>query len=475
MNSLEMKERDFQNANQGQPQLFSEASGPPTAQGRLQAMPVGDKAVIVDFDGGSLSSDAGLLLLKEVDEQIGLTASAAAALVDERDDRYTRHSMTELLRQRVFQIAAGYEDGNDSDRLRKDPILKMSAGRLPETGDDLASQPTISRFENAPSRSQLYRMAEVLFEQFTASYAEAPRAIVLDFDDTDTRTYGDQQLTLFNAFYGGYSYMPLHVYEGLSGRLITTLLKPTRLKGAMVRTILRRVARRLREHWPKTRILFRGDSHFASPEVMAYIEETPGVHFVVGLRTNARLKRLAGPVLERARRLWERSEKPKVTLFDSFGYRAGSWKRAYRVIVKVEISAEGANVRFIVTDIEETSGVRLYKEIYCNRARAEGYIKEHKCHLRSDRASCHRFEANQFRLLLHSLAYALYETYRREVLRGTKWARATIDTLRLYLVKIGARIRELKTRIKVELPTACPLQPLLRRNLLMMAQLRRPG
>ena len=468
MNSLSTQERVFHGVNQAQSDLFSDKNEP------LEAAAVGKKPVYVDFSGGALSSDAGLLLLKEVDEQIGLTKAAAAVLSDPRDSRYTAHSTQELLRQCVYQIAAGYEDGNDSNALRFEPIIKMAAGRLPLSGDPLASQPTISRFQNRPSRTQLYRMASCIGEQFIASYDEDPELIVLDFDDTHSQTYGDQQLTLFNAYYNSYCYMPLHVYEGISGKLITTILKPTVMKGPAVLSVLRRLVKRLREEWPQAIIVFRGDSHFTKPEVMDFMESEPNCMHVSGLRANAVLKRLVAQVIEETERLYERGSGKKVERFHSLRYKAGSWSRYRRVIVKVDVGPLGTNVRYVTTDMEKARARSLYQRVYCNRARAENFIKDHKLYLRSDRASCHRFEANQFRLFLHSLAYILFDTLRREVLRGTEWATSTIETLRVKLIKVGARVRELKTRIKIELPTACPLQGTIRRSFLLLAQLR-PG
>jgi hypothetical protein len=468
MNSLATQERVRGGINQAHPALFSDQNEP------LEASAVGNKPVYIDFNGGALSSDAGLLLLKEVDEQLGLTKAAAAVLSDPRDPRYTAHSMQDLLRQCVYQIAAGYEDGNDSNALRFEPIIKMAAGRLPLSGRALASQPTISRFQNRPSRVQLYQMAECIAEQFVASYDEDPELIVLDFDDTDSQTYGDQQLTLFNAYYNSYCYMPLHVYEGISGKLITTILKPSLMKGPAVLSVLRRLVRRLRKEWPRTLIVYRGDSQFAKPEVMDFMEAEPNCMHVSGLTANEVLKRLAAPVIEETERRYERGSASKVERFHSLRYKAASWSRYRRVIVKVDVSDQGTNVRYVVTDMEEAPARSLYQTVYCNRARAENFIKDHKLYLHSDRASCHRFEANQFRLFLHSLAYILFDTLRRDVLRGTEWATSTIETLRLKLIKVGARVRELKTKIKIELPTACPLQGTIRRSYLLLGQLR-PG
>ena len=234
--------------------------------------PVGGKTVALDCDGGRLSSDAGLVLLKDIDEQLGLTRALAAALSDARDARRIRFTSEDLLKQRIFQIAAGYEDANDANTLRHDPIFKLLLDRLPETGAPLASQPTISRFENRVSRTELYRMALVLMDQFIASYDSPPEVIVLDVDDTEDRAHGEQEQIRYDGYYGGYCFMPCHLYEGLSGRLITTILKAKRFSGAQMLAVLKRVVKRLRHAWPDTRVILRGDSHFAYPEVMAWIE-----------------------------------------------------------------------------------------------------------------------------------------------------------------------------------------------------------
>src|SRR6266478_1893751 len=237
----------------------------------LQLAPVGDKVVDLDFDGGRLSSDAGLVLLKDPDEQLGLTRDLAAVLSDPRDPRRVHFTLHDLLKQRVWQMAAGYEDANDSHTLRHDPIFKLLLDRLPETGAPLASQPTIARFENSVSRTELYRMALVLMDQFISSYDSPPEVIVLDVDDTEDRAHGEQEQIRYDGYYGGYCFMPCHLYEGLSGRLITTILKAKRFSSAQMLAVLKRVVKRLRHAWPDTWFIFRGDSHFAYPEVMAWI------------------------------------------------------------------------------------------------------------------------------------------------------------------------------------------------------------
>jgi len=268
----------------------------------LHLAPVGTKAVELDFDGGRLSSDAGIVLRKDIDEQLGLTRHLAAVLSDPRDPRRIHCTQQDLIKQRVFQIAAGYEDANDANTLRDDPIFKLLLDRLPETGAPLASQPTISRFENRVSRPALSRMALVVLEQFITSYASPPQVIVLDVDDTEDPVHGAQAQARYDGYYGGYCFMPLHLYEGLSGRLITTILKAKRFTGAQMLAVLKRLVKRLRHVWPTTLLIVRGDSHFAYPEMMQWIAEQPHMGYVTGLTSNAVLQKLAQEVIEEAKR-----------------------------------------------------------------------------------------------------------------------------------------------------------------------------
>lgn len=458
---------------------------PPTLPARnvglLQQLPsqvttleVQNKSVILNFNGGRLSSDAGALLLREVEEHIGLLREMARIIPDSRDVRYVTHSMSDLVIQRVAQIACGYEDANDCTTLRDDPILKMLAGRYPELDEALASQPTMSRFENSISRTTLYRLARMFADQFIASYAEEPECIILDFDDTDDPVHGSQQLALFNGYYKEQCYLPLHVYEGQSGKLITTILKPgKRCTGPQMLAIVKRLIGHLRAAWPKTVIVFRGDSHFAYPEVMDWIEAQQDVHYLTGLTGNSRLEEAIQPVVERAQRRYARSEKD-VTLFHAFLYQAETWSRPRRVIAKVEVTAKGVNLRFVVTEFRGGTASAIYTEFYCARGEAELYIKDHKLYLKSDRTSCHEFEANHFRLFLHSAAYVLLHTLKTNLLQQSEFATATIKTIQLRLLKIGARIRECKTRIVVELPSQYPLKEVLLRSFQIVTLLRSP-
>jgi hypothetical protein len=418
-----------------------------------------------------LSSDAGVGLLKDIDDQLGLTRALAAVLSDPRDVHRIHFTSADLLKQRVFQIAAGYEDANDANTLRNDPIFKLMLDRLPETGAPLASQPTISRFANRISRTELYRMALVLLKQWIASYASPPSVIVLDVDDTEAPVHGEPEQARDDSYDGGYCFMPLHLYEGLSGRLITTILKAKRFTGTQMLAVLRRLGKYLRHAWPDPHIIFRGDSHFAYPEVMQGIDEQPACHYVTGLTSNAVLQKLARTVVEQAKRAYASSGR-QVPRFHSTRYQAQTWSRARRVVIKVEVREPGVNTRLVVTDMEQARPQVLYQHLYCARGQAENAIKDHKRSRQSDRTACHRFEANQFRLVLHSAAYVLLETVRREGLKTTQWASATMETIQLRLLKLGARVKECKARMTISLPSSCPVAPVLRRSLTLLAYVR---
>lgn len=415
---------------------------------------ISGKKIEADFNGGEVSSDGGILFLREVEREVGLIGRIGEVLRDRRHPGYVKHQFIQLLKQRVFQIICGYEDGDDSDELRHDPVLKMTCERLPDE-KPLASQPTMSRFENGLSRTDLYRIAEVFLDIFIESYEEPPEAIILDIDDTDDPTHGHQQLALFNAFHNNYCYMPIHIYEGKSGKLITTVLRPgKRPTGEQIASILKRVVKKIREAWPEVGVLLRGDSYYSCPAVYEFCEEYE-IKYVFGFKPYKPLKEKAKKLVEEAEKRYAREKQP-VKIFSEFFHQAKSWPQPKRIIVKVEYNALGQNVRFIVTDLEHWNRRFIYATVYCGRGGAELFIKEHKNHLLSDRTSCSRFEANQFRLFLHSAAYVLLHAFRRLHLKGSQWARAQFSTIRLKLIKIGARVRQLKTRIKIHLPTSFP-------------------
>ena len=335
-------------------------------------------------------------------------------------------------------------------------ILKICAEVLPESGNSLSSQPTMSRFENSLSRSEIYKIVVAFVDNFIQSYSEEPAVIILDPDDTNSNTYGAQQLALFNDYYGERCYMPLHIYEGQSGKLIATILKPgRRSKTADVFSILHRIIAHLRKVWKNTIIIVRGDGHFCSKELMSWTAGQDKVHFLTGLTGNKLLNDLARITINSAEKQFKSTGKP-VKRYHSFDYAAGSWSGKQRVIVKVEVSEKGTNIRYVVTDIRCVRTKALYEHGYCARGHMELYIKESKVHLLSDRMSCSRFEANQFRLFMHSAAYVLLHALREKMLQGTEYANATMKTIRLRLIKVAAYVKEIKTRIKIELPKQFP-------------------
>jgi hypothetical protein len=424
---------------------------------------VGGKKVISQFDGGRISSDAGALLLPQAEKHTGIIERFASCLFDHRDERRVDHSYKDLLCQRVFQIACNYEDANDCDTLRTDPVFKIACGRQPEEGMDLGSQPTMCRLENTPSRTVLYRMGLAMIDAFVASYDQAPRALILDMDDTADPTHGAQQMSMFNKYYDTHCYLPLHLYDGLTGKLILTVLRPgKRAKGKEIVAILKRVVKQIRAAWPGVEIILRGDSHFSPPEVQSWADQLDKVNFVLGLGGNKTLLEKGKELMAQAQRLHEQSGE-KVRLFGEFMYRASTWACEQRVIVKAEVSKDGPNPRFVVTSLDSSRASFIYDTAYCGRGEMENFIKDHKNHLHSDRTSCGSFEANQFRLFLHGAAYLLLHTIRVLGLKGTELARAQFNTIQTKVLKIAARVEEMATRIKVHLPTSYPFKRLLRK------------
>jgi len=413
-----------------------------------------NKKVIADFDGGDVSSDAGLLFLREVESRTRIIKRIANVLKDKRHPGYVKHQFIHLLKQRVFQIASGYEDANDSNELKNDPVMKIICEK---TDSSLASQPTMSRFENTFSRTDLYRIAQVFVDVFIDSYKKPPEGIVLDIDDTDDPTHGSQQLSFFNAYHGGYCFMPLHIYEGRSGKLITTILRTgKRPSGKEIVMILKRIVKRIREAWPKVGIIIRGDSHYGCPEVFDFCEEHH-LNYVLGLTPRDPMLKKAQPLSDQAKELFILKNEP-VKLFGEFVYQANSWETPQRIIYKAEHNDKGSNIRFILTNLKNTNRRMIYETIYCGRGAMELMIKEHKNHLRSDKTSCSSFMANQFRLFLHSIAYVLLHAFREMHLKNTQFAKAQFDTIRLKILKLGARVRQLSTKIRVHLPSSCPYQ-----------------
>jgi len=422
-------------------------------------VPLGKKEVVVRFDGGRLSSDGGLLWLQALDEEMGVCALLAGCIREWRDRRRVRQSIEAMVRQRVLAICCGYEDCNDAETLREDPLLKLALGRAPESGRALASQPTLSRLENAVTRPDLVRMAEAMVKLFTERHrARPPQRIVLDGDATDDPTHGQQELEYYHGYYGCHCYLPLLLYatadEG-EEELVAAVLRPgNRHAGHWVAALLRRVVARLRAAFPETAIVFRGDAGMALPEVYDYCERA-GVGYVISLPRNSRLLAKAGDDLGAAKAVYAQTGE-KVRQFGELRYAAETWPEERRVIVKAEVMAQGENPRFVVTNLSDPDPERLYA-FYIARGEVENRIKELKNDLLSGRTSCHRFLANQFRLFLHAAAFLLMQGLRRLV-AGTQFARGQVGTLRVKLLKVAAQVRETTRKIWVHLPTSYPYQ-----------------
>ena len=416
-----------------------------------------DKQVEVSFTAPDMSSLGGLHLLHGINERQGFISRLCSCIKEWRTPELIVHSIKEMVTQRVFQIAAGYEDADDCDALRHDSMLKMCSGILPK-GGDLCSQPTMSRLENHVSRRELYDMCKAFVHQFIRSYKEVPAKIILDFDDSNANTYGGQQLSLFNDYYGEYCYMPLFVFEGYSGKLVLPLLRPGRInKRTNTFGLMRRLVTEIRKYWKDTVIIVRGDAMFCSHEFMEWARTQYHVEFVTGLSGNRTLSSKAEPWVSYAKELFEKTGKP-VKLYYRHAYRAKSWNSIQWAMTKVEYNSEGSNVRHIVTSMYMKGPQEVYEKWYCKRGNCELYIKELKNGLWADRMSCSRFSANQFRLLLHAAAYVLLLEAKTTLFEGSELAHATISTFREKVLLSAVRITELKTKIKVEFAWDHPIR-----------------
>ena len=419
------------------------------------------KKVSASFDGGAISSDGGLLLLREADRRLGLTRMLASCVEDRRDPSRISHAVEEMLLFRMMAIACGHEDADDCDALRDDPLFKLATGRLPESGAPLCSQPTMSRFENMPNKTGAARMTAMMVDLFCKSFAKQPAAITLDIDDTCDPVHGGQQLSLFNAHYDTHCFLPIHIYDVTSGKPVVVFLREGKTpSGKEVALVLKHLVRRIRKHWPTTRITFRGDSHYGRPEAMAWCEAN-GIGYIFGLAGNGVLHRQvyeAGDALKVAR---AEQGTDKLRGFTETRYAAASWATERRVIARFEATKQGFDARYIVTTLTGDAQ-HLYDNVYCKRGQAENLIKMHKVQMASDRTSCQSAIANQVRLVLHTGAYWLMLALRNAIPATHELAKAEFDTLRLKLLKIGARIIETASRIRVHLASACPNASLFR-------------
>jgi hypothetical protein len=423
---------------------------------------IGRKKVTAAFDGGRLTSDGGVMLLAAAERGMGIAQRLATLIADRRNPLLVTHSVADILRARMLAIACGYEDADDLDHLRSDPGFKLACGRLPDTGNDLCSQPTMSRWENAPSLREVVRLTYAMVDIYCASYPRPPAAVTLDIDDTVDVVHGHQQLALFNAHYDERCFLPIHVYDTATSRPVAMLLRPGKTpSGVEIRSHLRRLIRRIRSHWPRTRITLRGDGHYSRPEVMAWCEQNR-VDYIFGLPGNVVLSRLVEAAADDVRVRRAEGEAAVVRRYAETSYGAKSWACERRVAARIEASMQGLDIRYVVTNLTFGSAEWLYDTLYCARGQAENLIKLHKSQLASDRTSCRSPLANQVRLVLHTAAYWLMLTVRDAIPRPQPLATAEFTTLRMRLLKIAARITETATRVRIAFAAACPEAELFR-------------
>jgi hypothetical protein len=440
---------------------------------------LGSRAVTARFDGGAITSDAGGLLLREVEAKTGILRRFAACFTDHRDPELVEHTVGDLIAQRVFALALGYEDLNDHDALRHDPLLAVLVGKSDPAGQDrrcprdrgksLAGKSTLNRLELTPvgadakSRykkvvARHHDLESFFVETFLALHRQPPKEIVLDLDATDDPIHGHQLGRFFHGYYDNYCYLPLYIFCG--EHLLCAKLRPSDIDGAAgsVKQLSKIVAR-IRRQWPQVRILVRGDSGFCREPLMRWCEENR-VHFVFGLAKNARLSRILGKELHEAKLQFEATGRPS-RVFKDFTYQTRkSWSRERRVVGKAEHLAKGSNPRFVVTSLsaEELDARTLYEDKYCARGEMENRIKEQQLCLFADRTSCATMRANQLRLWLSSAAYTLLMALRQFGLQGTEMAQARCDTIRLKLLKLGALVRTTVRRVWISLSESCPYQ-----------------
>lgn len=421
--------------------------------------PIHGRTIEARFDAALMSSDGGLLALREIERRTGLAARLADCIADPRAPERIAHRLDEIVRFRMLMIAAGYEDGNDADSLRADPLFKLAMERLPDHAD-LCSQSTVSRTENLPDRHALLRMGRAMIDHYCQSFRQVPRRIVLDIDDTFDAVHGGQQLRLFNAHHDDYGFQPIVVFDG-DGRMIAALLRPAcRPTGRRIAFWLRRLIAALRENWPRVEILLRADSHYCTPEVLRFCR-AERLDYVLGVAPTATLRKHVAALEASTTARAAKTLGEKLRRFKDFYDGAASWDRVERIIARVEAGPRGVDTRFVVTSLAHVRSRTVYQDLYCARGQAENHIKAFKTHLAADRTSCCRAAANQMRLFLHIGAYWLMWNLRGLMPSRSSWRVAQFDTLRLRLIKLAARVEVLKRKVRLHLPQATPEQVIL--------------
>jgi Transposase DDE domain group 1 len=420
---------------------------------KVALLPCKGRMVEAEFIEKEVTSDGGVLLLREIDRKINLTSELEKVIPDPREPAKIQHSLISMLRQRIYGIALGYEDLNDHTTLRNDPAIQTAVDRI----NPLASSPTLCRMENRADKKMIFDANKLMVEKFIESFIEAPQEIILDFDATDDEIHGHQENRHFHGYYGNYCFLPLHVFCG--DQLLISYLRPSNIDGAKhAWAILSLLVKRIRQSWSNVKIMFRGDSGFCRDLMLRWCERKE-VTYIVGIAQNNRLNQFSEEMRKLAEEKYHKT-KEKQRIFSEFNYAAGSWKNERRVIAKSEHTDKGANPRYIVTNETRFTPQELYEVHYCGRGDMENRIKEIKRGVFSDRTSCHDWWANQLRLIFSSMAYILMESMRRIALKNTELASAQCETIRLKLYKIGAIILRNTRRIRFLLSSNYPKQAL---------------
>ena len=460
---------------------------------------VNGRNVIANFKGGTLTSDGGLILIAELDKKRQITTRFASCFTDYRHQGYVNHSVTDLVAQRIYGLIQGYEDLNDHEKLRADPVFAIALGKLNHCEPQsvlLAGKSTLNRLEYCPetvinqAEARYHRVSHkpkgierLLVELFLESYRKPPQSIVLDLDVTDDGVHGNQEQAFFNTYYGGVCYAPLYIFCGHD--LLAAKLRPSNVDpadGALEE--LQRVIGLIRQQWKQTHILIRGDSAYSSEEIMSWCETQTGVDYVFGLATNSQLRMRAFDVIEKASADYEQRLTPATSFLEqvfspgedltvakglisgSVWYRSlsyktqTSWSRSRRVVTKVVYDSQGLKMRFVVTSLRAAKFPpgKLYTNKYCPRGEMENRIKEQQLELFSDRTSTHTFEGNQLRLWFSAIAYVLMQAFRASCLARTALATATVGTIRTLLLKLGARVLSSVRRVLISISSSCPYQ-----------------
>lgn len=427
--------------------------------------PIGDKPISAIIDDRCTSANGGVLLFQDVERRLNLADRLAACLHDPRQPGKITHPLDEILRFRMLAIVAGYPDGNDCDVLRGDPVFKLALDRPPVSGPALCSQPTVSRIENMPRRTELYRMAKAMLELYCDSFPVVPSHLTLDLDESFDRVHGEQELRKFNAYYDDWGFLPIHIFD-TSGRLVVSVLREAATpSGREILALVKRVVGHLRERFPRVRIRLRGDSHYACPEVMSWCEAR-GIEYIFGLAGTAPLAAQVQTLEARTRARYaarRAAEPPKFKLRRYMDFQGGakSWNCQRRIVARVEAGPDGVDTRYIVTNLTDRRAQRLYERKYCQRGRMENLLKAHKLHLASDRTSCTRACANQVRLFLHGAAYWLLWTFQSLMPKRSPWRVVQFDTLRNRLIKLVTEVTETADRIRIALAPVFPIEDIL--------------